>query len=488
MSLAKNFAYNSAYRLLLVITPLVTTPYLARVLGSDGVGVYSYTYSIAEYFVLFATLGMSNYGVRAIAMYKQDDKKTLSRFFSSIYYSQVTIAVLVIAAYLIFSYVVCGENMRLFMILWTFWVVSAALDVSWFFFGIEDFKMPTIRSIAVKIIELVAIFAFVKNADDVWVYILIISLGYFLTQASLWLFLGRHVKLTRVSLKEIVIHFKPNLILFLPVIAIGIFTTMNRVLLGVLSTMSQVGFFDYSEKICKMPKAVITALGTVMLPRMSLLLSKGKREEGLLLIRRTVWLMLGIGILMGFGVATIAPEFAPVFLGEEFARCADMIIIIAAILPLSILSNIIGKQYLLPSMREKQYTLTAVYGVAADLILCLILVPEYGAYGACVASVVGELTIASSQLFYVRKELPIGAYLKQVVPFVVIGSIMAVGVRGSVWLLSDIFGVGMILLILEILIGIVIALVLCVAYFAKTGNENYAFIMNKLKKILGKKA
>lgn len=484
MSLVKNFAYNSVYRILLILTPFITTPYLARVLGPDGVGVYSYTYSIADYFVLFATLGMSTYGVRKIAISRGEDKEKISRLFSSIYYSQVIVAVLVLSLYLIFIFLMSDGDIAIYQALWAFWVLSAALDVSWLFFGLEDFKMPTIRSTVVKLLELISILTFVRSADDLWIYVLITSLGFLLTQASLWLFIGKYARLTRVTPHEVIVHFKPNLILFIPVIAIGVFSSMDRIILGVVSTMSQVGYFDYSDKINKMPKAVITALGVVMLPRMSSLFSGGKHEEGLLLIQRTTWFMLGVGLLMAFGIAAIAPEFAPVFLGNEFVNCSGMIMIMTVVLPFSILSNIIGRQYLLPMMREHQYTVTTIVGVIADFIVCICLAPRLGAYGACVANVIGEAAVALSQLMFVRKELPIRDYIKQAVPFFIVGAAMFVAIRAFVSVFSAVLGISIKLLVLEVVVGIAFVTTVSGAYFSITKNDNFSYLLNRIVRLI----
>lgn len=304
-SVKKNFLYNSAYQVLLIITPLVTTPYLSRVLGASGVGLYSYTYAIATYFVMFATLGMSNYGIRAIAAVA-DDPIRRSRVFCSVFASQLAISVPIFLLYLVYAAVI-PQGGTVIALLWGMYVFSSVINISWLFFGVEDFAKATIINTVTKLFELACIFTLVHSAQDVYIYCGIASLCYFLGFALLLPFARRYVSLVRPSWAEVKQHFLPNLRLFIPVIAISLYSTLNSVLLGVMSTMEQTGYFDYSHKMAKMPMAVITALGTVMLPHMSNLFAAGRRDEGLELLDTSMWFMLAAGLAMAFGITGIAP-------------------------------------------------------------------------------------------------------------------------------------------------------------------------------------
>ena len=176
-----NFLYNMVYQVALMILPLITMPYVSRVLGAEGIGTYSYTYSIAQYFLLFGMLGVENYGNRSIARVRDDEQKR-SAVFSSIYTLQFIIASISVIVYVLYIAMFSGN--KLYAFLQVFYVLSGVFDINWLFFGMEDFKLTVTRKVLVKIINVVLIFAFVKTSADLWKYLLVLSLGYFIAQSS----------------------------------------------------------------------------------------------------------------------------------------------------------------------------------------------------------------------------------------------------------------------------------------------------------------
>ena len=470
-SVKKNFIYNSAYQIFLIIAPLISTPYLSRVLGPGGVGEFSYTYAIAAYFVMFATLGMSNYGVRTIAAVANDPERR-SKTFCSVFVSQLVIAVPVFLVYLAYA-LVMPQGGTLIALLWSMYVFSGIVNISWLFFGMEDFAKATIINVATKALELIGIFTLIRSAQDVYLYCGIHSLALLLGFALLVPFARQYVSFSKPTWAEVKVHFLPNLKLFIPVIAISLYTTLNLVLLGAMSTMEQTGYFDYSEKMAKMPLAVITALGTVMLPHMSGLFASGKRDEGLALLDTSMWFMLAGGLAMAFGIAGIAPEFVPVFFGPGYEPCVPVMVVLAWVVPLICATNVIGAQYLLPMYRDSHYTISVCIGAVANIVLCLVLISQLGALGAAIGTVVAELVVLAVQAYYVREELPLLRYLRNAIPFVVIGVLMVMAIRGAAALLISTFGVSATTLIIEIAIGVLFFLLLSVVYCVVTKNYNF---------------
>lgn len=478
-SIKKNFLYNSAYQIFLIITPLVTTPYLSRVLGASGVGIYSYTYAIAAYFVMFATLGMSNYGVRAIASVA-DDPEERSKMFSSVFASQLMVAVPIFIIYLLYAFLFPQGGMAI-ALLWAMYVFSSIVNVSWLFFGMEDFAKATVINIATKVLELVGIFTLVHSAQDVYIYCGIDSLCFLLGFALLVPFLRKYVHFVKPTWSEIKIHFLPNLKLFIPVVAISLYTTLNSVLLGVMSTMEQTGYFDYSQKMAKMPMAVITALGTVMLPHMSSMFASGKREEGLDLLDTSMWFMLAGGLAMAFGISSISPEFVPVFFGPGYDPCVLVMIVLAWVVPLICATNVLGAQYLLPLYRDNHYTISVCVGAVANIILCLALINSLGALGAAIGTVAAEVVVLGVQVFFVRGELPLLRYVGNMLPFVIIGFIMMLSIRFATVGLIAAFGASVLTLIIEIVIGVVVFLALSFVYCIVTKDYNFHRIIGSRK-------
>lgn len=464
-SVKKNFLWNASYQLLLVLVPLVTTPYLSRVLGPERVGVYSYTFSVANYFVLFATLGMANYGARLVASAGADRAKR-SRLFWSAYAAQLCVAVPVLIAYALYAFI-GQQGGPLVAAVWGMWVLSAALDISWLFFGVEDFRLATERSVVTKLASVVAILLFVKGPDDLWIYCAAIAGSFLANQLLLWPFAVRHVDRLRPTWAEVRAHFAPNLRLFAPVVAISLYTSLDKIMLGAISGMEQAGYFEYSEKISKLPMAVVTALGTVMLPRMTSELALGKVSEARRLLGESMRTMQAAAVAMTFGIVAVAPEFVPVFFGPGYDSCILVMAIVSATIPLISASNVIGVQYMLPAFSDRAYTISVCVGAAVNLALNVLLLGSLGAVGAAVATVAAEAAVLVVQCWVVRHDLPLARYLKEALPFVAIGAAMVIIVR----LFAEVVSSGVAGLILEVIAGGIFYCFASFAWLKATGDE-----------------
>lgn len=470
-SLKSNFLYQAAWQLLLVLVPLVTTPYLSRTLGADQVGVYSYTYSVTNYFVMFATLGMSTYGVRMVAACGNDRAQRSVSFWNA-YASQLIVSLVVVLAYVVYTLCEPAGGMVV-TVVWGMWVLSAVLDVSWLLFGVEEFKVPTIRSIVTKLVSVFVIFGFVRGPEDLWVYCGAIAGSYLINQILIWPFVRRYVDFVRPRLKQTLRHLIPSLRLFIPVIAISLYVTLDKVMLGLLSGMTQVGFFEYSEKLSKMPMALITAVGTVMLPRMTAELVAGRHEKALDLLGDSIWVMLAVAFALMLGIIGIAPEFAVVFLGDEFADCSGIMRVLALVIPLISTTNVLGRQYLLPMGRDTLFTLSVCVGAVVNICLNIVLIPAYAAMGAAISTVCAEFSVLVVQAFMVRRELPLMRYLSSSLPFVVCGLIMLFAIRLTAWFFNSLWGMSVPGLLLEIVVGIVVFSVLAIGWCVVTHNLHF---------------
>ena len=189
MSIKKNFLYNVFYQILTMLLPLFTAPYIARVIGAEGVGIYSYSSSIANYFVLLAMLGLVNYGNRSIAQVR-DNKELLSQTFFNIYALQVITSLIMIVGYVFYINTFVTENIVIFYIQ-LFLIIATILDINWFFFGLEQFKLTVTRNTIIKLLTVVCIFIFVKDSNDLWIYTVIMAGGTLLSQLMLWFFIKK---------------------------------------------------------------------------------------------------------------------------------------------------------------------------------------------------------------------------------------------------------------------------------------------------------
>lgn len=396
-----NFIYNALYQIFSIVVPIILAPYLSRKLGVNGTGVYSYTYSIVYYFMLFIMLGVNNYGSRVIAKCR-DDKPTMNRKFCEIYAVQLFLGILVSLIYVGFLFLGPSEYRTMFLIQGLF-VLSAALDINWFFYGLEDFKVTVPRSFVVRIINFVLILTLVQKADDLWIYALIMSATAFVNQIVLWPFLIGRAKLVKPKLANIKKHIKPLLVLFIPVIAVSLYKIMDKIMLGSLANVDEVGLYEYAEKINSIPLVIISALGTVMLPKISSIIKDKERVNTYLQKASEFVLFMTVPIFFIF--VLVAPVVVPLYLGESFTNVSYLTIVLSFSLPFVSIANVVRTQYLIPAEKDKIYVISVILGAIMNLIANLILIPHFGSLGACVGTLASEISVMIFQIVSVRREL-----------------------------------------------------------------------------------
>lgn len=464
-SVKTNFIWNSVYQLVRIAIPIITTPYLARVLGSESLGVYSYTNTVALYFTYFVLLGLNQYGNREIAKAK-GSKTALSKTFWSIYLGQLAIGLSVLAVYVVFA--LCQDGIvRICALVWAAWVLAEVADIGWLFYGLEEFRIIAIRNILIRVGVVIGIFVFVKSPEDLWVYCALQAFSFVLNSVVLWTLAYVRIGRCEVSARDIIRHIRPSLILFMPVIAISCYTQLNKVILGTMASMSQVAFYDNADKIVTIPLAFIQSLGVVLLPRMSSVLASGDKCRAASYLSSSFWLSLVMSIALVSGILGIAHDFVPLFFGEGFEECVALLLLLAFIIPACAVSSVTGNQLLVPSERDSLYLKSVFAGAAVNVSLCLALVPSFAAMGAAVATVVAEFVVAGTQLWCVRHDLPLGSFFKEVIPFFLFGfvelaSIKAVSLSGLT---------GLALLFAEMATGVTVFAFLGVAYLGVRGDE-----------------
>lgn len=464
-SIKKNFIYNLVYQLLILIIPIVVAPYLSRVIGANGIGIYSYTYSIVYYFMLFTLLGVNNYGNRSIAKVR-DDKKELSKTFWSIYFFQVLMGIIMFLIYFIFI-ILFDNKYKIISILQSLFIISAMFDINWLYFGLEEIKLTITRNALVKISSLILIFLFVKNIDDVWIYTLIMSGMTLLSQILLWSFVKKKVGFIKVSWEDIKSHIKPNLVLFIPVIAVSLYKIMDKIMLGIISNISEVGYYENAEKLTNIPLTFITALGTVMLPRMANLVSKGENEKINNYITKSINFVMFLAFAMCFGLIAIGYNFAPLFFGSDFQKTGILIMLLAPTLLFLSFANVLRTQYLIPHEKDKIYIISVSLGALFNLIANIIFIPKYGSIGACFGTIVAEFIVMFYQGFKIRNELNIHKYFKNIIPFFLKAVVMFICIYPFNYLDLDKF----MIIVLQIFIGGLIYFLLNLKYILSMINK-----------------
>ena len=328
-------------------------------------------------------------------------------------------------------------------------VLSYVLDITWFFFGLEQFAVTVTRNAIIKIATVVAIFIFVRSREDLWIYALIMSCGMLFSQIYLWLRIRKYADFCKPSWSQVKSNIKPVLMLFIPAIAYSIYKLLDKVMLGAMSSMSQVGLFDNAEKIINIPSSLITAFGTVMMPRITVLLGTGDEHRISYLNKISVRYFTLLVVGAAFGLAGICNVLAPVYFGSEFVGSAPIIAGLGFSLIFVTWANVIRTQYLIPNKLDKPYVISSVIGALANLAVNIILIPKFAGIGAMIGTIIAEFTVFFVQLILVRRSFPMSQYLQPVLFLFPIGMIMF----AVVYWIGAYMGNTIITLIIQILVG-----------------------------------
>ena len=455
--LKKNLIYNITYQILILFLPLVTTSYLSRIIGAEGIGEYSYTYSIALYFTYFTMLGLNKYGNRIIASVQKDKDKVSKNFFE-IYTMQMVCFLISFAVYMVYA-LFFAENKELACLQAVF-VLSAAFDINWFFFGMEFFDKTVIRNVVVKVATTLLIFIFVKDSQDVGKYTFIMAMGYLITQLAIWPYMRGTVVRTKIKLVDIKPHIVPNVMMFLPVIAVSIYKVMDKIMLGMMSGTAEVGFYENAEKIINVPIAIITALGTVMLPRVTAMIAEGDHDGAAKYRDQAMIIVTAFTVAAAFGIVSVASELSLWMFGNGFEESGEIMKYLAITIIFLGGGNVIRTQYLIPYCKDKIYIISGFLGAIVNFIVNLILIPQFGAIGAAIGTICAEASVCAYQFIKIRKYIPIKVYIKDVLAFSLMGIFMS-AVLNKIPQISSL----LVDIVLEVIIGMAIFVVMFVLYY-----------------------
>lgn len=392
-----NFILNLISQVLRIITPFITTPYVARVLGVDNVGIFSYSYSYQSYFCLLAILGTAAYGSREIAR-NRDSRERVSHTFWEIQSLRCITFLIALAGWFVLIYLQ-SENQTIFILLTTY-VVAALFDISWLYTGLEMFSYIVARTVLIRVLEVIAIFTLVKDSDDLPIYCLIMGGGMLVGNMSLWLNLRKYVD--RVSLKSLhpFVHLKGTLVFFLPSIATTMYTVLDKTLIGLITGSNyENGIYEQASKVIEIAKAVtFTSLSTVLSPRSTYLYLHGEYETIKKNLILSVDIMLTIGFGFVFGIMAVADRFVPVFFGPGYDGVVPLLRLLSPIIVVITISAALGDQYYNPAGLRLKSAIFLLIGGFGNLILNLILIPLFKSSGAVIASVCAETLITTLYL------------------------------------------------------------------------------------------
>lgn len=399
-SLKKNLVFNILLNISSAIFPLITAPYVSRVLDPDGVGLFNFSYTYANYFCLIALLGIPTYGVREISKIR-DDKVAMSSFVSSMFSISLITTVVISAIYLL-SIALIGQLNENFIIFFLAGIALylSPLKINWYYQGLEMFEFITLRTILVRTVSLICLFCFVHHKDDLIIYVVLNVFGGVV--ADVWNYL-KMLKMgirIRFSLYDYRDHIKPLLLLFASSVAISIYTILDTLMLGFMADYSEVGYYNNAMHLSRNIVTGVTSLSVVALPRMALYLKQNNYPEINRLMNNSFSIVSFLAFPITMGLICIAPTFTPLFFGEKF---------IGSILPLTILSflilsigfnNLTGIQVLIGLGKDKLFLFSVLTGTVSNFLLNCLLIPKWGAVGASISSVFAETLILAVTAYF----------------------------------------------------------------------------------------
>lgn len=391
--------YSTSYQLLALILPLVTAPYVSRILEPKGIGIFSVTTAYATYFVLLGGLGITLYGNREIAYASSNIKKRSKLFFEI----NALRGVSVLISFIIFSISIWFQpNYQNLFLLQGVLIIATAFDVSWFFMGMENFKVVVVRNTIIRIITVILTFILVRTTSDLWIYILLVVISQLFSNLSLWPFLRKNIIYVSPKEWEILKHLRPILWLFLPQIATQIYLSLNKNMLGALDGVTAAGFFNQSDTIIRVSFTLVSSFGAAFMPRLSSMHAQGKTDDVHDLTLKSLDLSYATSFLIIAGIMGVSHTFAPFFFGKQYNQVSSLMFVQATMIIFVAIASVLGNQYLLSARRTKEFAVSSLCGLVVNIVLNLLLIPKMGAMGAVISTVFTEIATTSYQLWVLR--------------------------------------------------------------------------------------
>lgn len=414
-SIKLNFAFNLLHTIVGLVFPIITFPYVSRILMPDGIGQVQFFQSIINYIAIFSALGIPLYAVKEIAKVRDDNEKR-SRTALEILFLFVSLTLI---GYIIVA-ILCGvvskisDNIPLFLIL-SLHLILVAIGAEWFYQGVEEFKYITLRSLIIRFCSLIALFIFVRDRDDLLVYALLLIIAEAGNNLVNFFHLRKYITLQRVRLRDLNIkrHIQPALKIFILNVIVSVYVNLDSVMLGFMCNNTIVGYYTAATRITRALSGFTGALGGVLLPRMAYYISSGRTEEFKVLSSSTLSFIFMFTFPMTIGLFFVAPELVPVFSGRMFSPAIITLQILSPLILFLGLSSIIGTKILYAQDKENIVIKSTILGALVNFALNFVLIPYFSQNGAAIASSIAELSVTASMMVLGRKYIPYSLFNKQ---------------------------------------------------------------------------
>lgn len=402
----KNFIYNFLLTGSNLLFPLLTFPYLSRILGANGLGICNFIISYSQNYSIIAALGIPVYGIREIAKTGNDKEKRSKLFFEilSIHLAFTTL-LLIIYISSVFLYADLQQYKDLALLGGSL-ILFNVFSIEWLFAGVNDFKYITIRSLIIRVLSVISIFLFVKKSDDFSIYFIIYVVTVFLTASvdvySARKFISRKIIL---SIKGILTHIRPVFILGFYIVLTSIYTVLPATLLGFLSTKTAVGYYYGANRVIRMSISLFSALITVMIPRLNLVVENRQTEEYRLLINKALKVIISFGIPLSLFVLLLAHPIMMILGGEKFINSVFVIQVMAPVILIVSFAQIFVYLILSANRMDKQMVLLAITGMAVSLTINLTFIPHFAEKATGFSQLFSEGIVTLLAFFLCKKAL-----------------------------------------------------------------------------------
>lgn len=476
-SIRKNVIFNIAYHLLSIIFPLITFPYVSRILLVEGIGKVNFFLSLGNYLSTIAALGITTYGIRAIAKVR-DKREEIDKIVKELLTVNMSMAIICVATlFLVYPWCTKLNDEPQLFVLCCVNIMTSSFGMEWLYSGLEQYEYITKRSFVFKVLSLIALFAFVHTKND---YIWYAAITIFATVGNNFCnaFFSRKIINYRKSCKlNIKRHIKPMLLLFAAILAVNIYTNLDSIMLSVISGDYEMGLYVTAVKIKGVLLVLINSISAVLLPRLSYYITEKKEGEYNRILRKSISFVMSISIpLTCFFIANASVSIF-VLAGSDYLPSTICMQVIMPILIISGFSNITGNQILIPHGKEKFFTVALMVGAIIDLALNFILIPRYKAVGAAIATLFAELMQATIQIIFSYK------YLKGNINWIEIIKVICATIISLLFSVAIVLNIGvgnsyMKLIVSSLIFGVLYVLF---SFGLKIGSitENILFVVNK---------
>lgn len=422
--ISKNYLYNLIYQVVVLILPLLITPYVARVLGAHQLGIYDYVNSIVTLIYTLGLLGIGHYGNRECA-YTRDDKEELSETFWSILAIQIILGFFSLLFLYIFSNI--NSNYQVYFRLFSIWLFGSILDCTWFYRGLEEMQYVVLKNIIAKLLFTIATFLFVKSETDLTLYVLIYGLSVLVANVSAYSQLRMFISRPKINIHRFTEIILGSLKLFLPSIIMQIMLSADKIVLGSLSSgISNVSYYSNAEKIIQIPLSLIVVLNSVMMPRIANEFRNRRLENMKKYLTTAAEFSLFLAVPLSIGLYAIADTFVPWFLGESFMPSMDALKWLAPIAIGNALLGVSGSQYFVAVNKTKVLFFSNTLAAILNILLDLLLAPRFGVVGVCLATIVSLTSSVIVQYYIMSKDIPIIPILKSLFKYLIYSMIMGI--------------------------------------------------------------